>query len=66
MATGFLWKSLTRGPHCGLLLLGTVLPDLACRAPALGMARLVQAGLDIPPQLIEGLTVRHLRRAWWA
>ncbi len=60
MATGLLVKAATRRGHTATLVLGTVLPDLIARAPALVLARVREAGAPIPEPLVHAPAVAHM------
>lgn len=58
--TGLLWRGLRRGPHTGVLVLGTLLPDLLARIPPISLTWARDHGLSVPTALIYAWEPLHL------
>lgn len=60
LCTALLPKAITGGRHVGPFAVGTVLPDLASRVPAIGMGFLEGRGVDVPESFEYGVDVLHM------
>jgi hypothetical protein len=60
LCTGAIFKAVSGRPHVPVFMLGTVAPDLLSRIPSMGLTRLSQWGLPIPPAVVHSFEPLHL------